>query len=159
MVSPDIVIGSMGVTLPVIIGTFGYQVFYRYITQNEENVKTKVKEDISTKIKEYEKLVKEKGLNEYIQVLTQTAKIEQLITEGKESFEKWMLWTTVGGIITLMLYLSKVTIGSFTPDSFKALTLVFFFMFVFRLKSLSDSKAKIEKYLSGIPAEKIIDVE
>lgn len=163
MIGIEVLYGGLfaGVGILVVLTyTLGHNVFYSFILKNEMLVKKKVREDIEKEIKKHKDIIKKKGSNEFINNLILISKIEQLLSEGKGAFERWIIWANIGMIIFLMLYLFQSSTNYLVdtkPDIFGYLFVGCFLGLLYKFNFLYSSKKKIEDYLSGISIKEIFD--
>ncbi len=146
--------------LVVLTYTLGHNVFYSFILKSEMSVKKKVREDINKEIKKHKEIIKKKGSNEFINNLILISKIEQLLSEGKGAFERWIIWANIGMVVFLMLYLFQSSTNylvNINPEIFGYLFIGCFLALLYKFNFLNTSKKKIEDYLSGISVKEIFD--
>ncbi len=75
--------------------TYAYKVFYMSIVNNENNVKNKVREDISAKVKSFDKIVSKQGDLEFATQVAMIAKFNEIVTSSKSIFERELLFSAV----------------------------------------------------------------
>lgn len=139
----ELIVG-LGVLFTVSL-TYAYNVFYAPIVNKEYSVKNKVRQDITEKVKSFDKIVSKQGDLEFATQVAMIAKFNEIVTSSKAMFERDILFSALGVILAALIFVVWSENRS-TIFVIGALTLGFH---ILSLNTLRERHEKIGKFLSN----------
>ena len=141
---------------------WGYKIWYTYLQDKEDEVNKKIENEVDSNGKNYEKMKEDIGMKEYANRLLNLIKLKDKVIEGKNLFEKNMLFSGIAILLSGIAY-SLLSYNQELLLKYQNILLIVLGICVMILVSafcnLYKSKQDIEKYLRGIPIEEIFEQE
>ncbi len=125
--------------------TYAYKVFYMSIVNNENNVKNKVREDISAKVKSFDKIVSKQGDLEFATQVAMIAKFNEIVTSSKSIFERELLFSAVGVILAGLFFV----VWSENRSTIFVIGAVVLGFHLLSLNTLRERHEKVGKFLNN----------
>ena len=152
-----IVAGSLVALLGFTCG-WGYKIWYVYLKEKESKAKQDIENEVNSTVQNSNQLKQTLGVEKFANRLLNLTKLKQRVQDGKDFFEKNMIFS---GVVIILAGIAYSILSSNQELLVKYQTLLFIVLgisiivLLYSFYNLYQYKKDVEKYLNGTPIDDI----
>ena len=154
--------GSIVVLITFICG-WGYKLYFSYLKDNQKAVNEKIEGEIDNTANNYSNLKKDIGVERFANRLLNYTELKNKVQEGKEAFEKSMIFYSIVIILSGIIYSALYSYDKTSLVQYQTIILIVLgiasFLFLSNFKKLYDSKKHVETFLNGTSIDDLFEEE
>ena len=144
---------ALGVLFGITI-TYSYNLYYKKILEKENEVKNKVRDDVTAKVRDFEQITSQnqQGEQEFANQISRIAKFKEIVKNSKTTFRRDIIISAIITIIsgiTFIIWIDK-------RDTIFVVGLIAMGYNLISFNSLRVDYDKLERFLSGEDPKNIL---